>query len=180
MRTDLFFHPYDVVPAVEFISALFEVGDKVVAHMAVEIDAVRIHIGIGRGGIGDAGVECDDALCAKIGLKGFVELASRAGVTGLLSDVDGCLDILVIGGAGMEGAGVDVAYDLSSPLCDEVGIGFKGGLDPASEFFFAGDFVFKGDGGLCDVGGIDRKQRCCVIGGRGADGDGRGCHRKPF
>ena len=180
MRADLFFHPYDVVPAVEFISALFEVGDKVVAHMAVEIDAVRIHIGIGRGGIGDAGVECDDALCAKIGLKGFVELASRAGVTGLFSDVDGCLDIPVIGGAGMEGAGIDVAYDLSSPLCDEVGIGFKGGLDPASEFFFAGDFVFKGDGGLCDVGGIDRKQRRCIIGGRGTDGDGRGCPRKPF
>lgn len=152
MRTDHFFHPYDVVPAVEFISALFEVGDKVVAHMAVEIDAVRIHIGIGRGGIGDAGVECDDALCAKIGLKGFVELAPCAVVTGVFSDVDGCLDIPVIGGAGMEGAGVDVAYDLSSPLCDEVGIGFKGGLDPASEFFFAGDFVFKGDGGLCDVG----------------------------
>ena len=80
-------------------------------------------------------------------------------MTGLLSDVDGCLDIPVIGGAGMEGAGIDVAYDLSSPLCDEVGIGFKGGTDPASEFFFAGDFVFKGDGGLCDVGGIDRKQR---------------------
>ena len=90
VRTDLFFHPYDVVPAVEFISALFEVGDKVVAHMAVEIDAVRIHIGIGRGGIGDAGVECDDALCAKIGLKGFVELASRAGVTGILSNVFPC------------------------------------------------------------------------------------------
>ena len=63
---------------------------------------------------------------------------------------------------------------------DEVGIGFKGGMDPASEFFFAGDFVFKGDGGLCDVGGIDRKQHRCVIGGRGADGDGSGCHRKPF
>ncbi len=114
VRTDLFFHPYDVVPAVEFISALFEVGDKVVAHMAVEIDAVCIHIGIGRGGIGDAGVECDDALCAKIGLKGFVELAPRAGVTGLLCDVDGCLDIPVIGGAGMEGTRIDVAYDRSS------------------------------------------------------------------
>ena len=165
MRTDLFFHPHDVVPVVEFISALFEVGDKVVAHMAVEIDAVRIHIGIGRGGIGDAGIERDDALGAKIGLKGFVELAPCAGVTGILRNVDGCLDIPVIGGAGMEGAGVDVAYDLTSLLCDEVGIGFKGGLDPASEFFFAGDFVFKGDSGLCDVGGIDRKQRRCVIGG---------------
>lgn len=100
MRTDLFFHPYDVVPAVEFIAALFEVGDKVVAHMAVEIDAVRIHIGIRRGRIGDAGIERDDALRAKIGLKGFVELAPRAGVTGLLSDVDGGLNIPVIGGGG--------------------------------------------------------------------------------
>ena len=109
MRADFFLHPYDIVPAVEFVAALFEVGDKVVAHMAVEIDAVRIHIGIGRGGIGDAGIECDDALCAKIGLKGFVELAPRAGATGILRDVDGGLDIPVVGGAGMEGAGIDVA-----------------------------------------------------------------------
>ena len=77
--------------------------------MAVEIDAVRIHVGVRRGGIGDAGVECDDALCAKIGLKGFVELASRAGVTGILRNVDGSLDIPVIGGAGMEGTRIDVA-----------------------------------------------------------------------
>lgn len=125
VRTDLFFHPYDIVPAAEFISALFEIGDKVVAHMAVEIDAVRIHIGIWRSGIGDAGIERDNALCAKVWLEGFVELAPRACVTGLLGDVDGCFDIPVIGGAGMEGAGVDVAYDLSSPFCDEVGIAFR-------------------------------------------------------
>ena len=41
MISDKFLHPYHIIPAAEFVTALMEPSDKAVPHMFMEPDAVQ-------------------------------------------------------------------------------------------------------------------------------------------
>ena len=133
-------------------------GDCLIAKLFVKSDADRIRVG-------DAGAEVTYVLTAETVLKS--EVQSRPdplSMTGL-ADVDGGLDRPAVGSAGLEGRGIGVADGLSVFLGDKAGIAFQCMLDALPELFSGGGNVFKGNGGVLYIRGIDTCQTGCVLRG---------------
>ena len=60
--------------------------------------------------------------------------------------------------AGMENAGIGVAYDFSVRFHDQIWIFFHGFMDSPGKFFCGGHIVFKGDGGVRHIGRVYFKE----------------------
>ena len=71
MISDKFLHPYHIIPAAEFVTALMEPSDKAVPHMFMEPDAVQGQIFVFLFRIGNTGVKVQDVL----GFQAFLQRA---------------------------------------------------------------------------------------------------------
>ncbi len=123
-------------------------GDRLIAQLFMQCDADRIRVG-------DTGTQITDILASEAILECMVQRRSNTlSVTGL-ADVDGGLDRPAVGGACLEGGGVGVADGLTAVLGDEVGIAFQRMSDALPELLCGGGDIFKGDGGILDIWGIN-------------------------
>ena len=133
-------------------------GDCLIAQLFVQRDADRIRVG-------DAGAEIAYILPPETVLKSEVQCRpDTLSVTGL-TDVDGGLDRPAVGSAGLEGRGVGVTDRLTVLLGDKIGIAFQCMTDALPELLGRRSNIFKGDGGVLDIGGIDACQFSGVLRG---------------
>ena len=88
MLTDQFFHPYYVVPTVEFIAAFVKFPYQAIAHVTVKFNAVFVQIFIISRGIGDAGVHIQDSLFFQGRFQGIMEFLSDSSVADILIYID--------------------------------------------------------------------------------------------
>ena len=169
MRPDALFHAGQVVPAAEFAAAGNVFPRRPVAQMPVKFHAVPGEVFVVRLGIGGLGVEIQNAHGLQAFLQSHIEPPPQALSPGIPGQIDGDLRRPAVGGPLREGSGIGVAQELPVLLGAEPGICFQSAGDAPPELRRRGDCVFKGDGGVLHLPGVDVQKRRRVLCGCGAD-----------
>lgn len=163
MFPDDFFHPDHVVPAVQFIAAVFEGTTEVEAEMFVELGTVFVEIFVLYFGVADAGIKIQNAHGFQAVGEGFVEFSAETAFFCVIVEVDREFTGPIVGSAANEGTCIGVAFDFSVSLDHEIWIFFHGVAHPVFEFFERGDFVFECDHGVFDIISIDFQDARCIF-----------------
>ena len=103
MFADNFFHPDHVVPAVEFVAAVFEGSAEVEAEVFVELGAVFVEIFVLYFGVADAGIKIQNTHGFQAVGEGFVEFSAETTFFGVMVQVDREFAGPVVGGSANEG-----------------------------------------------------------------------------
>lgn len=171
--SDFLSHPDHVIPAAEFISALFKAAQGFESKTSVKKGTV-----FGKERVfplcdGNAGIEVEYLLGQEDGLQLAIERLPQAPVMERRSHIDGKLHGMVIGFPGVEGSGIGITCYPAICQGGEIGISFQGRGDTTLEILQGRQVLFKGNRRVFHIGPVNGKKGRRIFYGRLADEKGR-------
>lgn len=170
---DFLSHPDHVIPAAEFISALFKAAQGFESKASVKKGTV-----FGKERVfplcdGNAGIEVEYLLGKEDGLQLAIESLPQAPVMEGRSYIDRKFCGVVIGFPGVEGSGIGITCYPAIGKGGEIGISFQGRGDTTLEIFQRRQVLFKGNRRVFHIGLVNGKKGRRIFYGRLADEKGR-------
>ena len=155
-----FFHPYHMIPGIKFISAFMEFSNHGIPHMGMKFHTVFCQVLIFFFRIGNAYIQINDILSTAQRFHGLIKLPANAALSIPLLHVNAQFCSPVIGSSSHERTGVGISQDFTAAplfqgLRHNIGIFLQGALYASFHLLKTGNVIFKGDGGMFHIGGID-------------------------
>jgi hypothetical protein len=170
---DFLSHPDHVIPAAEFISALFKAAQGFESKASVKKGTV-----FGKEGVllfcdGKAGIEVEYLLGKEDGLQLAIECLPYAPVMERRSYIDRKFCGVVIGFPGVEGSGIGISCYPAIGKGGKIGVPFQGRGDTMLEIFQRRRVFFKGNRRVFHIGPVNGKKGRRIFYGRLANKKGR-------
>lgn len=171
--SDFLSHPDHVIPAAEFISALFKAAQGFESKASVEKGTV-----FGKERVlllcdGNAGIEVEYLLGKEDGFQLAIERLPQAPVMERRRYIDGKLHGVVIGFPRVEGSGIGITCYPAIRKGGKIGVPFQGRGHAMLEIFQRRRVLFKGNRRVFHIGPVNGKKGRRIFYGRLADDKGR-------
>lgn len=170
---DFLSHPDHVIPAAEFIPALFKAAKGFESKTSVKKGTV-----FGKEGVlplcdGNAGIEVEYLLGQEDGLQLAIESLPQAPVMEGRSYIDRKFCGMVIGFPGVEGSSIGISCQPAICQDGEIGVPFQGRGHATLEILQGRQVLFKGNRRVFHMGPVNGKKGRRIFYGRLADEKGR-------